>query len=107
MSPQYKLVIFAPLSHADAVRQAIGDAGGGKLGNYSYCSFSSRGVGRFKPEDGADPHIGSVGKLEEVEEERIETLIDKDEVQKVLDAVKKVHPYDELAFDLIPLETWD
>ena len=71
---QYKLVIYVPLDHADKVREAIGQAGGGKLGKYSFCSFSTCGVGRFRPDEGAHPTIGEVGKLEQVEEERIEDL---------------------------------
>ena len=61
-----KIVVFVPETHTDAVRDAMGKAGAGKIGNYSFCSFSSKGIGRFKPEQGADPHIGKVGKLEEV-----------------------------------------
>ena len=62
---KYKLIFTVPLSHADAVRQAIGKAGAGTYPNYSFCSFSTRGIGRFKPETGANPAIGEVGKFEE------------------------------------------
>ena len=99
----YKLVVFVPLSHADAVRKAIHAAGGGKLHNYSHVSFSSRGIGRFKPEVGATPTIGQVGKIEEVEEERIEVFVDKNIVKDVVVAMKKAHPYEEVAYDLYPL----
>ena len=61
-----KLVVFVPLTHSDAVRQAMGVAGAGKIGNYSYCSFSMRGVGRYRPDAGANPAIGSVGNFESV-----------------------------------------
>lgn len=70
MATQYKLVVYVPISHADQVREAIGNAGGGKLGKYSSCSFTVRGTGRFKPEEGA-------------------------------------HPYEEIAYDLYPLEVWE
>lgn len=99
-----KLIVFVPLTHADAVRQAIGAAGAGKLGKYSFCSFSTRGVGRFKPLEGAKPHIGTVGKLEEVEEERIEVTCDRSLVDDVVAAIKKVHPYEEVALDVYKLE---
>ena len=105
MSKKYKLVVFVPLDHAEAVREAIHAAGGGTLGNYSYVSFSSRGVGRFKPEKGSHPAIGEVGKIQEVEEERIEVLVDKSIISDVLTAMKKAHPYEEVAYDLYPLET--
>lgn len=104
MEKKYKLVIYAPLSHADAIRTALGDAGGGRIGNYSHCTFSVRGVGRFKPEEGANPHIGEVGKLEAVEEERIETVCEGVVLKDVLDAVRKAHPYEEPAIDVYPIE---
>ncbi len=105
MSKTYKLVVFVPIDHADGVRQALGEAGAGKIGNYSFCSFSSRGVGRFKPGEGAHPAIGSVGVFEEIEEERIEVLCSADALDGVIAAAKKVHPYEEVAFDIYPLET--
>lgn len=52
-----KIVVFVPETHTDVVREAMGKAGAGKIGNYSHCTFSSKGVGRFKPEEGADPHM--------------------------------------------------
>jgi hypothetical protein len=103
LSENVKLIVYVPQSHADQVRQAIGDAGSGVIGNYSHCSFTTQGVGRFKPLKGANPSIGEVGKLEEVIEEKIETLLHKDLVPKVLDAIKEVHPYEEIAYDLLPL----
>ena len=56
-----KLVIFVPLTHTDIVRKAVGDAGAGKLGNYTHCTFSTKGVGRYIPGDGSHPFIGEVG----------------------------------------------
>jgi hypothetical protein len=101
---RYKLVVTVPLTHSDALREAIGNAGGGKLGNYSHCSFSSKGQGRFLPLDGADPHVGTVGTAEIVEEERIEVTVDDEVLDAVIQAMKKVHPYDEIAYDLYKLE---
>ncbi len=99
-----KLIVYVPLTHTDIVREAIGQAGGGKLGKYSFCSFSTRGTGRFKPEGDAKPHIGTVGKLEMVEEERIEVTCDAAVVTDVIAAIKKVHPYEEVALDVYSLE---
>lgn len=107
MANKYKLVVFVPLDHADKVREAMGGAGAGKIGNYNYCSFSSRGVGRFLPLEGANPHIGEVGKLEEVEEERIEVVCEEQLVGDVLSAMKKAHPYEEVAYDLYLLTSWE
>jgi hypothetical protein len=98
-----KLVVFVPLDSADVVREAMGRAGAGKIGNYTYCSFSSRGIGRFLPGSGANPAIGEVGRVEQVEEERIEVVCEKALVSKVVEAVKAVHPYEEVALDVYPL----
>jgi hypothetical protein len=98
-----KLVIFVPLTHTDIVRKAIGDAGAGLLGNYKHCTFSTRGIGRYIPVEGAHPFIGEVGKMEEVEEERIETVCYKKDLERIITAIKKVHPYEEIALDIYPL----
>lgn len=98
-----KLVLFVPLSHADMVRKVMGDVGGGMMGRYSHSTFSSKGHGRFLPLEGSHPAIGKVGKLEVVEEEKIETICPRDKVAMVMAAVRKVHPYEELAYDIIPL----
>jgi hypothetical protein len=82
----------------------MGKAGAGKIGNYTFCTFSSKGIGRFKPENGAHPAIGEIGKLEAVEEERIEMVCERTVLKQVIDAAKKVHPYEEVAFDIYLLE---
>jgi hypothetical protein len=98
-----KLVVFVPESHAHAVREALGKVGAGKIGNYSFCSFSTKGIGRFKPEEGAKPTIGEVGKLEEVAEERIEVTCLKEELPKVIKEIKSVHPYEDVVLDIYPV----
>ncbi len=98
-----KIVIFVPESHGDIVRKALADAGAGRIGNYEACSFSSKGVGRFRPVKGAQPSIGKIGDLEIVVEEKIETICPRDLAKDVIEKVKKVHPYEEMAFDLFPL----
>ncbi|MFH1146029.1 MAG: hypothetical protein V1707_03660 [bacterium] len=103
-SKNVKIVVFVPESHTDIVREAIGKAGAGKIGNYTYCSFFSKGVGRFKPENGAHPAIGEVGKLELVQEERIEFVCDRILIKDIVEAIKKAHPYEEVALDVYPLE---
>ena len=104
MTTNVKIVVFVPETHTDMVREAMGNAGAGKIGNYSYCSFSSKGIGRFKPDIGANPRIGEIGKFEEVIEERIETVCSREKLNEVIKAIKEVHPYDEVAFDVYPLE---
>ncbi len=104
---RYKIVIYTPESHAEILREAIGKAGAGKIGNYSHCTFTIKGIGRFKPLEGAKPTIGEVGKLEEVAEERIETVCEVDVLQNVLKAIKDVHPYEEPATDVYPIEIFE
>lgn len=103
-SANVKIIVFVPETHTDVVREAMGKAGAGKIGNYSFCSFSSKGIGRFKPEDGANDHVGEIGKFEEVSEERIEVVCPREKLQNVINAIKQVHPYDEVALDVYPIE---
>ncbi|MBI2003431.1 MAG: hypothetical protein HYS78_00400 [Parcubacteria group bacterium] len=105
-SNNVKIVVFVPETHTDIVREAMGKAGAGKIGNYAYCSFSTKGVGRFKPEPGANPHIGEIGEIEEVIEERIEMICPREKLSVVIKAIKEAHPYEEVAFDVYPLEDY-
>ncbi len=98
-----KIVVFVPEADAEKVREAMGTAGAGKIGNYTHCSFSVKGTGRFLPMDGAHPAIGEVGKSETVAEERIEFLCEKSKLEAVLAAMKAAHPYEEVAYDVYPL----
>lgn len=75
------------------------------MGNYSYCSFSTEGTGRFKPLRGANPSIGSIGHMEEVAEEKIEFICPRKLAKKIINEIKKVHPYEEPAIDIYPLLT--
>lgn len=103
MKETVKIVVFVPETHAGIVREAMGKEGAGFVGNYKYCSFSVKGIGRFFPTKKARPAIGKTGKLEEVKEERIETVCFKKDLKKIIKAIKKVHPYEEVALDVYPL----
>lgn len=103
-SAYVKVVVFVPDAHAEEVRKAVGDTGGGHIGHYTHCSFSSQGIGRFKPEHGAHPAIGSVGNPELVEEERIEFVVSRADLPNILAVIRRVHPYEEPATDIYPLE---
>ncbi|WP_035982161.1 NIF3 1 [Bradyrhizobium sp. STM 3843] len=100
----YKIVVYVPEAQGDAVRAAMGAAGAGWIGNYDYCSFTVKGIGRFRPLAGANPTIGAVGRLEAVEEERIETVCAKDRLRDALQAIRTAHPYEEPAIDVYPIE---
>jgi len=106
LNMSYKIVVYVPLENSDSVREAIASAGGGKSGKYSHCTFSTLGIGRFKPGKGARPHIGQIGKLESVKEERIEVTCENSVVGNVIAAIKKVHPYEEVAMDVYELTNW-
>lgn len=99
-----KLVVFVPATHAEEIRKVLGKAGAGFIGNYSHCSFSSNGTGRFLPGEDTDPYIGQVGQLEEVDEVRIETIIPEPLLKKAITAMIKAHPYEEVAYDVYPTE---
>ena len=100
-SDYVKLRITVPMKNADEIRDVLGREGAGVQGSYRNCSFSYRGIGRFFPTTGAKPAIGNIGKLEEVEEEMIETICHKDLLEKIILAIKKAHPYEEPAIDII------
>ena len=103
-SKNVKLVVFVPLSHADIIRTALGEIGAGKIGNYDFCSFSTRGIGRYRGNENSNPTIGKSGEHESVEEERIEVVVPRTILKDVIEKMKSVHPYEEVAFDLYPLE---
>jgi len=109
MNPKkrYKIVVYVPESDADKLRDAMGNAGAGIIGNYSNCTFTIRGIGRFKPNKDANPTIGEADKLEEVPEDRIETVCEEDKLKAVLKAIKDIHPYEEPATDVYPIEVFE
>ncbi|TSC87511.1 MAG: hypothetical protein G01um10147_489 [Microgenomates group bacterium Gr01-1014_7] len=100
----FKIVTFAPIKDAQKVRQAMGDAGAGVWGKYHHASFSTRGIGRFIPVKGAHPAIGRVGEMSGVEEERIEVICKEEKVKKVVEAIKRIHPYEEIPIEVYKLE---
>jgi dinuclear metal center YbgI/SA1388 family protein len=97
---QLKLVVFVPLESVEKVSQAIFEAGAGHIGNYSSCSFRTPGTGTFFGHAGSQPAVGRAGKLETVQEIRLETVVPIAVVEPVLRALRQSHPYEEPAFDL-------
>jgi len=102
-SDNYKLVVFVPVESVAEVSNAVFAAGAGAIGNYSHCGFSADGTGTFLPLEGAKPTIGKKGKLENVPEIRFETIVPAEKLDKVVTAMKKAHPYETPAFDIIKL----
>ncbi|MFQ3542750.1 Nif3-like dinuclear metal center hexameric protein [Halobacillus rhizosphaerae] len=98
-----KLTVFIPEDHLQKVRQAISEAGAGYIGNYSHCTFQLAGEGTFMPQTGTSPYIGTQGALETVKEKRMETIVPRSRINKVIEAMESAHPYEEVAYDLYPL----
>lgn len=99
-----KLVVFTPSSHSEEIRKVLGNVGAGHIGNYSHCSFSADGTGRFLPEENTNPYIGHQGQLEAVGEVRIETIVPENMLKRAITAMVKAHPYEEVAYDVYPVE---
>jgi dinuclear metal center YbgI/SA1388 family protein len=97
-----KLVVFVPVADAGALIDALAAAGAGRLGDYDRCAWWTEGTGTFRPLQGANPTVGSVGAIEQVGEARVEMIVPRAVQAPVLAALRAVHPYEEPAFDLIP-----
>ncbi len=97
----YILVFHVPLSDSEKVKESVFKEGAGRMGNYEACSFDVEGKGQFRPLKGANPHIDSVDKLEIVDELRVETTVQDKDVERVIEALKRSHPYEEPSYHLI------
>jgi len=102
-----KVVVFAPETHARAIMDAMFEKGAGRIGNYSSCSFRCEGTGSFLPGEQTSPAVGRIGALSEVPELRIEVLVHHDDVERVVAAAGKAHPYETMACDVYPLRGQD
>lgn len=99
-----KLVVFVPRDSHAKVLDAVCAAGAGHIGAYSHCTFNTPGIGTFFPGEGTHPYIGQSGKLEQTDEVRLETIVPERIVEKVVRAMLEAHPYEEVAYDLYPLQ---
>ncbi|ETP67850.1 hypothetical protein G159_15310 [Planococcus glaciei CHR43] len=99
-----KIAVFVPESHEEQVREALGKAGAGAIGDYEFCSYTLSGTGRFRPTEAADPYIGKAGKMEVTAESKIEVVIRKYEKDRAIRAMIAAHPYEEVAYDVFTLE---
>ena len=100
---RYKLVWFVPEEALEPTRDAVFEAGAGRIGEYTRCSWYASGVGTFKGEEGSDPAIGVAGREERTPEYRVETVVPADVVDAVVAALIRAHPYEEVAFDVYAL----
>jgi len=98
-----KVTVFAPTSETEKVRQAMFDAGAGSIGNYDYCSFNTEGKGTFRANEEANPFVGKAGGIHVEPETRIEVIVPKAKLSKVIREMISAHPYEEVAYDIYPL----
>lgn len=99
----YKLCFFVPESHLEQVKQAVFNAGAGRIGDYDQCCWQVKGQGQFRPLPGSQPFIGASGALEQVEEYRVELVCSDDTIADAVAALRQAHPYEEPAFDCLQL----
>lgn len=99
-----KLVVYTPISHISVVESALFEAGAGKVGNYSACSFVSEGIGSFLPEKNANPFTGEVGKRHSEKENKVEVIFPAWREQSLLEAMRKSHPYEEISYEVYHME---
>lgn len=105
-STMYKVCFYVPESHADKVKHAMFEAGAGRIGNYSCCSWEALGEGQFMPLAGSQAFIGQENRLEKVKEFKIEMVCDDQHIREVVQALKQAHPYEEPAYQVWRLENF-
>lgn len=98
-----KIFVTVPVENVNQVREAVCNAGAGIIGEYTFCTSSTKSLGTFIPSENANPYIGERNKLEFVEEEKLEFVCDVEKVKNVIEELRKSHPYEEPAIDIIPL----
>ena len=101
--PHYQLHFFVPAGALETVKNAIFAAGGGTLGAYTHCCWQTQGTGQFMPNMGANPAIGSVGALSQVDEWYVLVFCSEISVQAAITALKAAHPYEEPAYGVTPI----
>jgi len=99
-----KLVTFIPIEHSEKVRAAVFDAGAGHIGNYDSCGYNLEGQGSFRAEENANPFVGNKGEVHLEKETRFETVFPAHLQSSIINALLKSHPYEEVAYDIYPLD---
>jgi hypothetical protein len=100
----YKLNYFVPAEAKEKTKNALFAIGVGRFNNYEKCSFETKGMGQFKPIHGANPYIGTKGKVEYVQEYKVEMICSDELIKKAVKTLKEAHPYEEVAYEVIRLE---
>ena len=99
----YKICFYVPETHLESVKEALFNAGAGRIGAYDQCCWQSKGVGQFRPLSGSNPFIGSIGQRELVEEYKVEMVCERQIIRKVIASLKQAHPYEEPAYNVTEL----
>lgn len=102
----YKLNFYVPTENKEEVKNALFELGAGKYENYEHCCFETLGTGQFKPVNHADPFIGKIGKVEKVEEYKVEMVTPDELIEAVIQRLKEVHPYEEVAYEVFKMESF-
>ncbi|TBW53305.1 NGG1p interacting factor NIF3 [Marinobacter halodurans] len=100
----YKLCYFVPESHLDVTKTALFEVGAGRIGDYDSCAWQCRGQGQFRPLDGSQPFLGQTGKVEKVDEYKVELVCEDDLIGDAIQALKSAHPYEEPAYEVFRME---
>ncbi|MDX1795908.1 MAG: YqfO family protein [Hydrogenovibrio sp.] len=98
-----KLSFFVPESHLETVKQALFTVGAGKIGDYDSCCWQTLGQGQFRPLEGSQPFIGQQGAIEEVEEYKVEMVVEEGVIETALSALKQAHPYETPAYEVFQM----
>lgn len=97
----YKITFYVPVTHVEQVKQAMFEAGAGRVGNYDCCAWQVLGVGQFRPLAGATPFIGQCEQIEHLAEYKVDMVCEEHCLMTVVQALKQAHPYEEVAYDVI------
>jgi hypothetical protein len=100
----FLLCVYVPKTHLDSVKDALFDAGAGRIGNYDRCAWETEGQGQFRPLDGSKPYLGSQGDIEKVAEYKFEVVCADECIEKVVRALKATHPYEEPAYHALRVD---
>lgn len=102
----FKLDFYVPESHLESVKQAVFEAGAGRIGNYDQCCWQNAGQGQFRPLDDSNPFLGVPGQLEKVLEYKVEMICEASVIDSVIKALRAAHPYEEPAFQVVRIESF-
>ena len=100
----YKMCYFVPETHVEKTKQALFDAGAGRIGDYDSCAWQCLGRGQFRPLGGSDPFLGHAGEIEAVDEYKVELVCADELIKDALAALKQAHPYEEPAYEIYRME---